>query len=533
MTNLKSPTSKVTSFFLLNLLLLTSTFYSQSVNPQIQEKLTNKDVIEMVKTGISIEIITVKIKSSKTEFDTSSTALQELKKEGVPDSLVILMLQQTSAGEVKPARLRDELTSNFNRLQTSVVTVWSETSHGTGFLIDKEGLVMTNQHVVGASQFISVQFDSKRKIPAVLLAASPEKDVAILWINLDALPDATIATIAKLDSSEEPAIVEGERVFTIGSPLNQRKIITTGVASKIEERAILSDININPGNSGGPLFNSVGEVVGITTFGDVSRSSAGVSGIVRIEEAMSLIDDARKKMAEVQKPQAKLLPVDPTDTFPLEAIKDIATAKKFDSDRYYLSIDDFNINLLTPTLKYRIQTEAEREAAKTREKRNKKDGAIQGTFRPFEDFYGWREYVGEYKPILIIRATPALGESFWGAVGRGVAANYGIRTQAKLRFKTDFYKMRLMCGDKEVEPIHPGKIAHILSESNYLVSIKDATFEGLYSYPADAISPQCGKVTLEMYSEKKPTEAKVKVLSEKTVTKIAMDFAPYLDSRKN
>lgn len=523
---------KSISFFLINFLFLTSIFCSQTVNAQTQEKLTNKDVIEMVKTGVSIEIITAKIKTSKTEFDTSPTALQELKKVGVPDALVIVMLQPTSGGEVKPTRLKDELTSNFNRLQTSVVTVWSEFGHGTGFIFDKEGLIMTNQHVVGPSEFISVQFDSKRKIPAVLLAASPEKDVAILWVNLDALPDATIAPIAKLDSPEEPAVVEGERVFTIGSPLNQRKIITTGIASKIEERAILSDININPGNSGGALFNSIGEVVGITTFGDVSGSSAGVSGIVRIEQAMPLIDEARKKMAEVVKPQAKLLPVDPTDTFPLEAIKDIATAKKFDADKYYLSIADFNIVLLTPTLKYRIETEAEREAAKTRAKRNKKDGAVQGTFRPFENFYGWREYVGDYKPILIIRATPALGESFWGAVGRGVAANYGIHTQAKLRFKTDFYKMRLMCGDKEVEPIHPAKIAHILGESNYFVSIKDATFEGLYSYPADAISPQCGKVTLEMYSEKKPNEAKIKVLNEKTVLKIAADFAPYLDSRQ-
>ncbi|MCV4677463.1 hypothetical protein OFC08_31765, partial [Escherichia coli] len=84
---------------------------------------------------------------------------------------------------------------------------------------------------------------------------------------------------------------------------------------------------------------------------------------------------------------------------------------------------------------------------------------------------------------------------------------YGIHTKAKLRFKTDFYRMRLMCGDKEVEPIHPAKIAHILSESNYFVSIKDATFEGMYSYPPDAISPSCGKVTLELYSEKEPNKA--------------------------
>lgn len=517
------------------LLALTATlfFSTPSYYPAIfaqeikQEKLTNKDLIEMTKSGLPETIILAKIKTSGGNFDTSPAALFELKKEGVSDAVILAILQP---GETKPTRIKDELTSNFNRLKSSVVTVWSEFGHGTGFIIDKDGLILTNQHVVGPSEYIAVQFDEKRKIPAVLLASSPEKDVAVLWVNLEALPDATVAAIAKTDGAE-PAITEGERVFTIGSPLNQKKIITTGIASKIEEKAILSDININHGNSGGALFNSIGEVVGITTFGDPDSNGPGVSGIVRIEQAFPIIEEARKKMAIGQKPPAKLLAVDPTDIFPIEAIKEIAAAKKFDTSRYIIGIDDFTVTFLTPTLKYRMETEAEREAAKTRDKRNKKEGAVQGTFRPFEDIRGWREYVGDYKPILTIRATPALAESFWGAVGRGVAANYGIRVPAKLRFKTDFYKMRLMCGEKEIEPIHPAKIAHILNERNYLISINDATYEGFYSYPADAISPSCGKVTLIMFSEKKPNEAKTKVLDNKTVIKIGEDFAPYLNSR--
>ncbi|HRH46360.1 MAG TPA: S1C family serine protease [Pyrinomonadaceae bacterium] len=492
-----------------------------------QEKLTNKDLIEMTKSGLPETIILAKMKTSGVNFDTSPAALLELKKEGVSDAVILAILQP---GETKPARIKDELTSNFNRLKSSVVTVWSEFGHGTGFIIDKEGLILTNQHVVGPSQYIAAQFDEKRKVPAVLLASSPEKDVAVLWVNLETLPDATVAPIARSDAAE-PAITEGERVFTIGSPLNQKKIITTGIASKIEEKAILSDININHGNSGGALFNSIGEVVGITTFGDPDSSGPGVSGIVRIEQALPIIDEARKKMEGSAKPSGKLLAVDPTDIFPIEAIKEVAVAKKFDTSRYITDIGDFTVTFMTPTLKYRMETEAEREAAKTREKRNNKEGAVQGTFRPFENIRGWREYTGDYKPILQIRATPELAESFWGAVGRGMAANYGIRLPARLRFKTDFYRMRLLCGEKEVEPIHPAKIAHLLNENNYLVSINDAAYEGFYSYPADAINPSCGKVTLEIFSEKKPNEAKTKVLDQKTVARIATDFIPYLEKR--
>lgn len=429
-------------FFLAMLVLIGVFILLASVHPATAQSqvLTNKDVIEMVKAGISEELIVAKIRSSRTEFDTSPMGLKELKSAGVPDSLVLVMLnpQQT---ENKSARIMDELTVAFNRLKTSVVTVWSEFAHGTGFIFDPEGLIMTNQHVIGPSNFIAIQFDSRRKIPAVLLAASPEKDLAILWANLKDIPEATVAPLAKLNSGE-PAVVEGERVFTIGSPLNQRKILTTGIASKVEEKAILSDININHGNSGGALFNSIGEVVGITTFLDVSRESAGVSGIIRIEEAISLIDEAKKKMASMEKPPARFLPVDPTDIFPLEAIKEVAAAKKFDTSPYFTSVGSFDVLLLTPMLKYRIQTEAEREAAKTREKRNKKEGAVQGTFRPFDNFFAWREYVGDYKPILIIRATPELGLSFWSALGRGIMASYGIYIPARLRFKADFHRMR-------------------------------------------------------------------------------------------
>ncbi|MBA2705042.1 MAG: trypsin-like peptidase domain-containing protein [Blastocatellia bacterium] len=507
---------------------------------QTSSGLTNKDVIDLLKAGISPEIIIAKIRSSTTAFDTSSIGLQKLKASNVPDSVILAMLQpqagpstgEAKPGELKPKRLRDELTTAFQRLQTSVVTVWSETGHGTGFLFDKDGLIMTNQHVVGPSEYIAIQFDEKRKVPGVLLAANPERDVAILWVDLTMLPDATIAPLAT-SSASDPSVVEGERVLTIGSPLNQRKIMTTGVASKVEARAIISDININHGNSGGPLFNSIGEVVGITTFGDPDQGGGpGISGIVRIEETVPLIAEARTKMSQATKPEARLLPVDPTDTFPIEAIKEVATAKKFDDDRYIFGLGDYRVALATPTFLYRLQTEGEREAAKTKAKRNKKEGAVQGTYRPFDEFRNWREYIGDYRPVLLIDAEPNAGESFWGAVGRGVAANYGIAVPANIRYKTDFYRMKLFCGNNEVEPIHPGKILRGMNQKDRFVKAQDATYAGLYAYPANSISPACGSVRVEVYSEKNPKKADIKTLDAKSIARIAQDFEPYLKTTK-
>ncbi len=187
-----------------------------------------------------------------------------------------------------PARRTDELTTLFTRYEGSVVTVWSEFGHGTGFIVDPEGLILTNQHVIGPSEYIAVQFDEHTKLPAVLLTADAQKDVAVLWVNIVHQRNYVVAPLANTKGGE-PSVVEGERVFTIGSPLSQRKILTTGVVSRVEKHAIISDININPGNSGGPLFNSLGSVVGLTTFAESEKRGPGISGVVRIEEALPLL----------------------------------------------------------------------------------------------------------------------------------------------------------------------------------------------------------------------------------------------------
>jgi S1-C subfamily serine protease len=168
------------------------------------------------------------------------------------ETVVVLSNDNAKVAEgvaVQPARKVDELTALFQKYQNSVVTVWSEIGHGTGFVVDGTGLIVTNQHVIGPSEFISVQFDPKRKVAAQLLAFSPEKDVAVLWANVSAFPEAIAAPIAKPEAGSG-TVVEGERVFTIGSPLHQRKILTSGIVSKVETRAIISDLNINHGNSG-------------------------------------------------------------------------------------------------------------------------------------------------------------------------------------------------------------------------------------------------------------------------------------------
>ncbi len=234
-----------------------------------------------------------------------------------------------------------DLTEQFKKLKNTVVTVISESGHGTGFFVDGKGLILTNQHVVAQSQYLAVQFDREYKIAARLIASDAQKDVALLWANMSALPSATPAVLARSSGGYAP-VQEGERVFTIGSPLSLDKIITTGIVSKVDAHTIMSDININPGNSGGPLFNNAGHVVGLTTFGTSAERGPGVSGVVRIEEARALLEENRGK-ATGTPPPAALLPVEPLTPYPVEGLKAALQGEKFDARPYYLNAGDFEV----------------------------------------------------------------------------------------------------------------------------------------------------------------------------------------------
>ena len=335
----------------------------------------------------------------------------------------------------------------------------------------------------------------------------------MLWANLDAVPDSTVALLAPRRRTP-PVVVEGEAVLAIGSPMDQRKVMTTGIISAVESRAIISDVTIKHDNSGGPLFNSLGEVIGITTFVDPANASRpATSRVIRIEEAERLIQQARSRMSRVTRLSGRLLPVDPADVFPIEAIKEVATAEKFDFTPYVFGLGDFQLVAMTPALKYRMRAEAERETAKAKNSANKSPSSVQVTFALFDEFRGWKEYVGEYRPVLQIRAIPY------------------VLAQTDLRLRTDFRRMRMFCGDREIEPIHQGKIARIMNNNNVPASPKGSTYEGFYSYPADAISPACGHVKLEIYSEKNPDRPEMTILPDVTVARIAADFSPYLRTR--
>jgi serine protease Do len=143
-------------------------------------------------------------------------------------------------------------------------------SLGSGFIIHEDGYVVTNNHVIDRARAITVELDDGRKLPADLISADPEADLALLKIS-DKQP---FPTIALGDSSD---LMIGEPAIAIGNPMGYSHSVSTGIISalhrdlkNVDERESLAnliqtDAAINPGNSGGPLLNAYGQVIGINT----------------------------------------------------------------------------------------------------------------------------------------------------------------------------------------------------------------------------------------------------------------------------
>ncbi len=169
---------------------------------------------------------------------------------------------------------------------------------GSGFILDKQGLILTNNHVIDNAQRIEVTLSDKHKYKAERIGVDANHDLALIRINAPNLVPATL--------SDSNGLTVGQRVYAIGNPFGLSGTMTRGIISAIRsirgpqnnpiEDAIQTDAAVNPGNSGGPLLNSRGEVIGITTLiaNNGADQSSGIGFAIPINTAKAVLDDFAK-----------------------------------------------------------------------------------------------------------------------------------------------------------------------------------------------------------------------------------------------
>ena len=182
----------------------------------------------------------------------------------------------------------------FRRFAPQVPREQESQSLGSGFIINADGYILTNAHVVDSADKITVRLTDKREFKAKVIGADKRTDVALLKIEANNLPTVILG---------KPELLKvGEWVVAIGSPFGFDSSVTAGIVSAKGRSLpqenfvpfIQTDVAINPGNSGGPLFNMKGEVVGINSQ-IISRSGGymGLSFAIPIDVAMDVVHQLR------------------------------------------------------------------------------------------------------------------------------------------------------------------------------------------------------------------------------------------------
>ena len=409
------------------------------------------------------------------------------------------------------------------RWQDSVVALWTATTRASGFVIDANGLIATNQRVIGTATSVEVQLTPSVKVAASVLASDPVMDVAVLWIDPKAIASARPVPLP-CKGADNPPVENGQEIFTIGVPLRQLKGMTTGTVSGVDTHSITSDLILARGSAGGPVFTARGDLVGITSImsekDEKTQRTRGNSRVVRIDDACAVVASAEKLMRNAAPPGGTHLPVEPVQPFPEDALKDAAEHRTGTPSPYQISASAFDVSFITPVLTYAAQYQSEHGRPRTTSKDTRKPEPEPTMVRPLTDFGNWSAYVMDFPPVLLVRVTPKMVEGFWTTVGRAAARTQGVSIPAIKHFASGFSRLRAFCGDAEVTPIHPFKLEQRISES-------DTINEGLYVFDPGALGPECGTVKVVLYSEKEPEKADTRVVDPSVIQQIWQDFAPY------
>lgn len=227
--------------------------------------------------------------------------------------------QQSDSGSLNTADVsfKNEgtlsITEAFEKVAPAVVTVSTKgvTSNGffqqqyegvgSGFIINEDGYILTNYHVIEGASEVSVTLSNNTTVAAKVVNYDENQDIAMLKINDDSVE---VPAVVELGDSDE--LKQGESVIAIGTPLstNLSQTVTNGIVSALSrnvetdsgvmQNLIQTDASINPGNSGGPLVNTRGQVVGINTMKATGDDTEGIGFAIPINDISDKIESLSK-----------------------------------------------------------------------------------------------------------------------------------------------------------------------------------------------------------------------------------------------
>jgi putative serine protease PepD len=210
---------------------------------------------------------------------------------GTPSTATTKPVAQTSSGS------STSLAALYAKAKTGVVYVQAGNASGSGFVIDNQGYIVTNDHVVAESSSYQVRIGDKGAlINATLVGADPSSDLALLKVD-----PAEAGQLHPINLGNASDVQVGDPVIAIGSPFGLQSTLTSGIVSALNRQiqspngqaisgALQTDAAINPGNSGGPLIDSAGDVVGVNAqIASESGGNTGVGFAISVDTVRSVV----------------------------------------------------------------------------------------------------------------------------------------------------------------------------------------------------------------------------------------------------
>src|SRR5262249_4617108 len=311
-------------------------------------------------------------------------------------------------------------------------------------------------------------------------AVNPHYDMAVLKVNSDVVKG--IEPLPILPVEKESTIKVGIPVVAIGSPLNQKFLMTQGILSKVDETTVLGDFLLQSGNSGGPLMNLAGEVIGINTFGEGS-----ISGAIRIAALRVFLTspDLLAQSLEVEPPAGQLRSVS-TIRYPIDVLNHKIQTEPLDLDVYKFAAGNFSVTAITPVLIAKLQVAHEKRRASNRQQRR---GSIQATGQEVQEpYYEWHrstETSLDYAVTFDIR--PDSGPTKRNIVTRVVPPmlRFGKAGKTEMELKGQFLEFRVLRDGQPLEPIMPGRTVIEGSTDQKNRHFVDQAYAGSYVYSPD------------------------------------------------
>lgn len=283
MANLSKEVRNVSIVFILIIILIISgfAFSMYRINKDYTTKilLMNKNFIENLNTvkqdleedifglrtnlSLKLNLVENNLKNfrdqNKKELETLNSLIEQIEEQS--DIKLQELKEEVSSIQVKSA----DFSAIVEDVLQSVVSVGTDKGLGSGAIIDEDGFIVTNFHVVQGANMIRVLTYSGRVYDAQLIGYDPNIDVAVLKINVEGLQRL------RFDDSDDVKV--GEKVIALGSPAGLSFTVTEGIVSAVKRKGptnlniyIQTDVPINPGNSGGPLVNTRGRIIGVNNY---------------------------------------------------------------------------------------------------------------------------------------------------------------------------------------------------------------------------------------------------------------------------